>query len=122
MDRMSPELWDTASLREMLHALAEVPGRVSDRKLDLFNGWCCHALRPYLTDPRSRAAARYAEAHIDQGGPGTLERAARYAEAHIDQGCPDTLERAAVLLAAKEAVEELIQWAHSAPTSAELRR
>jgi hypothetical protein len=97
---MVPDLWDVAGLGQMLNLAA---GRVSDRKLDLFNGWCCHALRPYLTDPRSRAAARYAEAHIDQG-------------------CPDTRERAAVLLAAKEAVEELIQWAHSAPTSAELRR
>src|SRR6478752_8015228 len=101
---MSPELWDKASLREMLNALAALPvGRVSDRKLDLFNGWCCHALRPYLTDPRSRAAARYAEQHIDEG-------------------CPDSAEREAILLAAKDAVEELIKWAHAAPTSAEMRK
>lgn len=97
---MSPARWETASLREML---AWTAGKVSDRKLDLFNGWCCHALRPYLTDPRSRAAARYAEQHIDEG-------------------CPDTPEREAVLEAAKKAVEELIKWAHAAPTNLEVRR
>jgi len=97
---MSPERWDTASLRHMLVLTA---GKVSDRKLDLFNGWCCHALRPYLTDPRSRAAARYAEQHIDEG-------------------CPDTPEREAILEAAKKAVEELIKWAHAAPTNLEVRR
>jgi hypothetical protein len=97
---MSPERWDTASLREMLTLTV---GRVSDRKLDLFNGWCCHALRPYLTDPRSRAAARYAEQHIDEG-------------------CPDTPEREAILDAAKQAVEELIKWADGAPTAREIRR
>jgi len=101
---MSPELWDAASLREMLHALAGLPaGRVCDRKLDLFNGWCCHALRPYLTDPRSRAAARYAEQHIDQG-------------------CPDSPERESILESAKQAVEDLIKWADGAPTAAETRR
>jgi hypothetical protein len=78
-------------------------GRVSDRKLDLFNGWCCHALRPYLRDPRSRAAARYAEQHVDEG-------------------CPDTPEREAILEAAKKAVEELIKWADGAPTTLEIRR
>jgi hypothetical protein len=97
---MSPVLWETASLREMLMLAA---GKVSDRKLDLFNGWCCHALRPYLTDPRSRAAARYAEQHIDEG-------------------CPATPEREAILEAAKKAVEELIKWAHAAPTNLEVRR
>ena len=97
---MSPDLWDQASLREML-ALAA--GRLSDRKLDLFNGWCCHALRPYLTDSRSRAAARYAEAHIEAG-------------------CPDTLDRETILLAAQQAVADLTKWAFSAPTSAEMRR
>lgn len=97
---MSPDQWDTASLREMLKVAA---GRVSDRKLDLFNGWCCHALRPYLTDPRSRAAARYAEQHIDEG-------------------CPNSPEREAILEAAKKAVEELIKWAHEAPTARENRR
>src|SRR3954447_22371364 len=104
MDRMSPELWETASLREMLHALAELPpGRVSDRKLDLFNGWCCHALRPYLTAPRSRAAARYAEQHIVQG-------------------CPAAPELEDILEAAKQAVEDLIKWADGAPPAAETRR
>ena len=97
---MSPDQWDAASLREMLKVAA---GRVSDRKLDLFNGWCCHALRPYLTDPRSRAAARYAEQHIDEG-------------------CPDTPEREAIVEGAKKAVEELIKWADSAPTGLERRR
>jgi hypothetical protein len=97
---MRPEQWETASLREMLAAGA---GRISDRKLDLFNGWCCHALRPYLTDPRSRAAARYAEQHEETA-------------------CPNSLERDAILLAAKAAVEESIKWAHSAPTTAEIRR
>jgi hypothetical protein len=97
---MSPARWETASLREML---AMTAGKVSDRKLDLFNGWCCHALQPYLTDARSRAAARYAEQHIDEG-------------------CPDTPEREAVLEAAKKAVEELIKWAHAAPTNLEVRR
>jgi|SRR5947209_2413207 hypothetical protein len=97
---MLPERWEAASLREMLSASA---GRVSDRKLDLFNGWCCHALWPYLTDPRSRAAARYAERHVDEG-------------------CPDGPEREAILLAAKAAVEESIKKAHHAPTAAECRR
>jgi hypothetical protein len=97
---MSLTRWEAASLREMLALTA---GKVSDRKLDLFNGWCCHALRPYLTDPRSRAAARYAEQHVDEG-------------------CPDTPEREAVLEAAKKAVEELIKWAHAAPTNLEVRR
>jgi len=97
---MSPELWDTANLRDMLRLAA---GKVSDRKLDLFNGWCCHALRPYLTDPRSRAAARYAEQHVDEG-------------------CPDTPDRAAILENAKKAVEDLIKWADGAPTALEIRR
>jgi hypothetical protein len=97
---MTPDRWELASLREMLSAAA---GRVSDRKLDLFNGWCCHALRPYLTDPRARAAARYAERHVEEG-------------------CPDGPEREEVLTAAKAAVEELIKWAHAAPTAAEIRR
>ena len=72
------------------------PAGVSDRKLDLFNGWCCHALRPYLTDPRSRAAARYAEQHIDEG-------------------CPTRPSAKPILAAAKQAVEELIKWAHRGP-------
>src|SRR5207237_1088817 len=97
---MAPDLWDVAGLGQMLNLAA---GRVSDRKLDLFNGWCSHAVRPYLTDPRSRAAARYAELHIDEG-------------------CPDTPERLTVLLAATAAVEELSDWAHAAPTSPEMRR
>jgi hypothetical protein len=97
---MSPAQWDLASLREML---AITSGRVSDRKLDLFNGWCCHVLRPYLNDTRSRAAARYAEQHIDEG-------------------CPDTPDREAILESAKKAVEELIKWADAAPTALEIRR
>jgi hypothetical protein len=97
---MAPDVWDVAGLGQMLNLAA---GRVSDRKLDLFNGWCCHAMRPYLTDPRSRAAARYAESHIDEG-------------------CPDTHERAVILLAATAAVEELGEWARAAPTAAEMRR
>src|SRR5206468_12879549 len=97
---MAPDLWDVAGLGQMLNLAA---GRVSDRKLDLFNGWCCHALRPYLTDPRSRAAARYAEKHVDEG-------------------CPDGPEREATLEAAKKAVEELIKWADGAPTALEIRR
>src|SRR5262245_2309401 len=97
---MVPDVWDVAGLGQLLNLAA---GRVSDRKLDLFNGWCCHALRPYLTDPRSRVAARYAEAHIEEG-------------------CPDIPERAAVLLPAKAAVEELAEWAKLAPTGPESRR
>jgi hypothetical protein len=97
---MSPDQWETASLRDMLRAIA---GRVTDRKLDLFNGWCCHALRPYLTDPRSRAAVRYAEQHIDEG-------------------CPHTSEREDILESAKTAVEDLTRWAKSAPTNTECNR
>src|SRR5258705_183526 len=95
---MAPDVWDVAGLGQMLNLAA---GRVSDRKLDLFNGWACHALRPYLTDPRSRAAARYAEAHINQRSPDTvgLARAAYedrafarlplLADALMDAGCDD---------------------------------
>ena len=97
---MSPDQWDTASLRDMIRVAA---GRISDRKLDLFNGWCCHALRPYLTDPRSRAAVRYAEQHIDAG-------------------CPPTPERESILVAAQRAVEDLGRWAKSAPTNTECNR
>jgi hypothetical protein len=97
---MDADDWDGADLRQML---ARAAGRVSDRKLDLFNLWCCHALRPYLRDRRSVAAVRYAERHLDDGWP-------------------DGVERAAVRLAAEEAVEELAQWAHRCPrTPAEYR-
>jgi hypothetical protein len=96
---MSAEKWMTADLREML---ALVAGRVSPRKLDLFNLWCCRALRPYLTDARSRAAVRFAE---DQ----------------IDRGWPDTAEAEDVRAAAKQAEEDASRWARSAHRPAELR-
>jgi hypothetical protein len=96
---MSAEKWMTADLREML-ALAA--GRVSPRKLDLFNLWCCRALRPYLTDARSRAAVRFAE---DQ----------------IDRGWPDTAEAEEVRAGAKRALDDASRWARSANRPAELR-
>ena len=90
---MSAERWESACLREMLELAA---GRLSDRKLDLFNLWCCHSLRPYLRDKRSIAAVRYAEQHVDQGWPLTAERDA-------------------IRLAAKQAVDDLIAWSNSDP-------
>jgi len=90
---MSVERWEAACLREMLELAA---GRLSDRKLDLFNLWCCHSLRPYLRDRRSLVAVRYAEQHVDES-------------------CLDATEREAVRLAAKQVVDELDRWAHSAP-------
>jgi hypothetical protein len=97
---MDADDWDGTDLRRMVTLAA---GRVSDRKLDLFNLWCCHALHPYLRDRRSVAAVRYAERHVDEGWP-------------------DTPERAAVRAAAKQAVAELAQWAHRCPrTPAEYR-
>src|SRR5262249_39850838 len=90
---MSAQCWETACLREMLELAA---GRLSNRKLDLFNLWCCHTLRPYLRDKRSIAAVRYAEQHVDQGWPLTVERDA-------------------VRLAAKQAVDDLIGWSNSDP-------
>jgi hypothetical protein len=97
---MDADAWNRADLREMLTLAA---GRVSDRKLDLFNLWCCHTLAPYLRDRRSVVAVRYAERHVDEGWP-------------------DTPERAAVRSSAKQAVEELAQWAHRCPrTPAEYR-
>ena len=97
---MLAERWESACLREMLELAA---GRVSDRKLDLFNLWCCHALRPYLRDRRSLAAVRFAERLVDEGQF-------------------DPAEYEAVRLAARQAVDELDRWAHSAPrTRAEYR-
>lgn len=91
--------WESADLQRML-ALAA--GRISARKLDLFNNWCCHVLRPYMTDRRSIAAARFAERHVDDG-PG------------------DSDERAEILAAARQAVEELRAWWKAAPTALEHR-
>jgi hypothetical protein len=97
---MSAQHWETACLREMLSLAA---GRLSDRKLDLFNLWCCHSLRPYLRDPRSLAAVRFAEQHLDEPWPGRSDREA-------------------VRLAAKEAFTELSRWSKTAPrTHAEHR-
>lgn len=97
---MDADNWDAADLRQMVTLAA---GRLSDRKLDLFNLWCCHVLRPYLRDRRTVAAVRFAEQQMDEGWP-------------------DTAERAAVRSAAKQAVEELAYWAHRCPrTPAEYR-
>jgi hypothetical protein len=96
---MSAEKWMTADLREML-ALAA--GQVSPRKLDLFNLWCCHALRPYLTDARSRAAVRFAQ---DQ----------------VDRGWPDKVEAEDVWASAKRALDDASRWARAANRPAELR-
>jgi hypothetical protein len=97
---MDADEWDSADLRQMLTLAA---GRLSDRKLDLFNLWCCHTLAPYLRDRRSVAAVRFTEQQVDEGSP-------------------DTAERAAVRLAAKLAVAELAQWSHRCPrTPAEYR-
>jgi hypothetical protein len=97
---MSAQSWETACLHEMLELAA---GRLSDRKLDLFNLWCCHSLRPYLRDRRSIAAVRYAEQLVDEGWPATEER--------------ETIR-----LAASQAERELEQWAHSGSrTPAEFR-
>jgi hypothetical protein len=90
---MSAERWEAACLREMLELAA---GRVSDRKLDLFNLWCCHSLRPYLRDRRSLAAVRFVEQHVDEGSL-------------------DATEREAIRQAAHQAFQELNRWAHSAP-------
>jgi hypothetical protein len=97
---MSAQPRESACLREMLSIAA---GRVSDRKLDLFNLWCCTSIRPYLRDRRSLAAVRYAEQHLDEAWPGTPEREA-------------------IRLAAKEAFTELSRWSHTSPrTPAEYR-
>jgi hypothetical protein len=90
---MLAERWEAACLREMLELAA---GRVSDRKLDLFNLWCCQSLRPYLRDRRILAAVRYAEQQVDEGRS-------------------DPAEHEAVRLAARQVVDELDRWAHSAP-------
>jgi hypothetical protein len=97
---MSAERWETACLREMLELAA---GRVSNRKLDLFNLWCCQLLRPYLRDRRSVAAIRFAEQHLDDGQPNKADREA------VRQG-------------AKQAADDLDRWAHAgARTPAEYR-
>jgi len=96
---MSAGEWESADLQRML-ALAA--GRISARKLDLFNNWCCQVLRPYFIDRRSIAAARFADRHIDEGSF-------------------DTEEHAAVLTGARQAVEELREWWKAAPTALEQR-
>jgi hypothetical protein len=98
---MSADRWTTASIPEMLDLAA---GRMSPRKLDLFNVWCCQMLRPYLTDRRSVTAARFAERHVD---------------APSDE---HTAERAAIQQAAHEAVVELNDWASSAMNPAVYRK
>jgi hypothetical protein len=97
---MSAERWITAGIPEMLDLGAR---RISNRKLDLFNIWCCQILRPYLTDRRSIAAARFAERCLDDP--------AAQAE-----------EREEILQAAKAAVSELIDWANSAASGPERRK
>ena len=98
---MSAGRWTIAGIPEMLDLSA---GRVSARKLELFNVWCCQVLRPYLTDRRSVAAARFAERHVDEP-----------AEMHA-------AERGAVQLAAHAAVLELTSWANSVGHPSEYRR
>jgi len=90
---MSAQQWESACLREMFSLAG---GRVSNRKLDLFNLWCCHSLRPYLRDRRSLAALRFADRNVD--------------EKH-----PDPSEGEAVRLAAQHVVDELDRWVHTAP-------
>jgi hypothetical protein len=96
---MSADKWMTAGIREMLEFGA---GQISARKLDLFNLWCCNILRPYLTDRRSIAAARFAERHVDDPD--------------------DRDERSTMFEAARQAVIDLTTWATTAPTSAEIRK
>lgn len=96
---MSAEKWMTADLNEML---ALSVGRVSPRKLDLFNLWCCRALRPYMTDARSRAAVRFAEEQVDQGWE-------------------DANEADEIQANAKRATEEVSRWARATKRPAELR-
>jgi hypothetical protein len=97
---MLSEGWESSGLAVVLK---QVSSRVSARKLDLFNNWCLKVLRPYLKDPRSLAAARYAEEHVDLGWQ-------------------DTEERTIILQAARAAVDDLTKWFKAAPTSAEQRR
>lgn len=97
---MPAEGWQPGGLQEMLVGLA---GQISPRKLDLFNCWCCQVLRPYLTDRRSIAAARFAERNIEDGWP-NLE------------------ERLLVLAGARAAVHDLVLWEKKAPTAAERRK
>jgi hypothetical protein len=97
---MSADARELAGLQELL---VRVAGQISPRKLDLFNSWCCQILRPYLTDRRSIAAARYAERNIDDGWP-------------------DDEERFQVLAAARAAVHDLMAWVKTAPTSLERRK
>ncbi len=97
---MSADGWQQAGLQELFDHVAK---HASARKLDLFNHWCCQVLRPYLTDRRSIAAARYAERNIDDRWP-------------------NTDERLHVLAAAKQAVDDLTKWVKTAPTAAEQRK
>jgi hypothetical protein len=97
---MSADGWELAGLQQILERYT---GHISARKLDLFNNWCCQVLRPYLTDRRSIAAARYAERNPDDGWP-------------------DDEERLLVLDAARRAVHDLTLWVKAAPTATELRK
>jgi hypothetical protein len=96
---MSAEGSESAGLHTILSLAA---GRISNRKLDHFNNWCCQAIRPYLTDRRSIAAARF----VDR---------------HVDDGWIESEERTAILAAARDAVEELREWWNAAPTAFEHR-
>jgi hypothetical protein len=94
---------DGLELAGLQHILERFAGHISARKLDLFNNWCCQILRPYLTDRRSIAAARYAERNADDGWP-------------------DDEERLLVLDAARRAAHDLAAWEKAAPTAAERRK
>ena len=97
---MSAEGWQPRGLQEML---VRHSGQISSRKLDLFNCWCCQVLRPYLTDRRSIAAARFAERNVDEGWP-------------------NNEERLLILAGARQAVHDLVHWEKKAPTAAERRK
>jgi len=97
---MSAEQWNSAGLQEMVSIS---PICLSPRKLNLFTNWCCQILRPYLTDRRSIAAARFADRHADDR------------HEHI-------VAQQALLNDARVAVADLTNWAKAAPTNAERRR
>ena len=97
---MSAERWNSAGLQEMVSI---APGALAPRKLNLFTNWCCQILRPYLTDRRSIAAARFADLHAD--------------DRHVYAD-----EQQALLDAARTAVTDLTKWAKAAPTTVERRR